>query len=53
MKLGLCGAPHWVTRGTHPGSFNLSLNNVTRTEGGACRQREIIKITMETTNEDI
>ena len=33
MRLGLCGAPHWHSPW---GLFNLCLNNVTRTDGGAC-----------------
>ena len=37
MRLGLCGALHWVTRSHSSwGLFNLCLNNVTRTDGGAC-----------------
>ena len=36
MGLGLRGAPHWVTRGTHPRVFLTCLNNVTRTDGGVC-----------------
>ena len=36
MRLGLRGASHWVTRGTHPRVFLTYLSiMVTRTDGGA------------------